>query len=100
MAERKSIDERIAALEEREKQLKAQKRKLKAQQSQAERKARTKRLIEVGAIVEKAIDLQLETKEKREALLQLLTQEKQNRSGETYSYGSYFKKELIKKFGE
>jgi hypothetical protein len=53
--EKRSIDERISELQEKQKQLKEQERKLKAQQSQAERKKRTKRLIEIGATVESVL---------------------------------------------
>lgn len=94
MAERKSINERIAALEEKEKQLKAQKKKLKAQQSQAERKARTKRLIETGAVLEKALGISLDTEAKRQALLDILIQERPGRNGSTYSYAAYFRKSI------
>ena len=44
--ERRSIDERIAELQEKQKQLKEQEKKLRAKQSQEERKKLTKRLIE------------------------------------------------------
>lgn len=54
-SEKRSYEERLAELQERQKQLKAQERKLKAQHSQAERKERTKRLIEVGATVESVL---------------------------------------------
>ena len=102
MAERKSIDERIAELEEKEKKLKAQKKKLKAQQSQAERKARTKRLIEIGAAVEKALGISLDSENKRQALMDILTQERVAKNGSTYSYATYFRNsiesEIEKKF--
>ena len=55
VAEKRSIDERISELQEKQKQLKEQEKKLRAQQSQAERKARTKRLIEIGATVESVL---------------------------------------------
>lgn len=50
-----SIEERIAKLQERQSQLKAQEKALKAKQSGAERKARTKRLIEIGGAVESVL---------------------------------------------
>lgn len=50
-----SIEERIAKLQERQSQLKAQEKALKAKQSVAERKARTKRLIEIGGAVESVL---------------------------------------------
>lgn len=92
----KSIDERIADIEARENRLKQQKKKLKAEQSKQARNARTKRLIEVGAIVEKAIGIEFDTPEKKEQLMAILTQERQGRNGSTYSYGSFFR-DLIEK---
>lgn len=49
--EKKSYEERISELHEKQKQLKEQEKKLRAQQSQAERKLRTKHLIEMGAAI-------------------------------------------------
>lgn len=49
--EKKSYEERISELQEKKKQLKEQEKKLRAQQSQAERKLRTKHLIEMGAAI-------------------------------------------------
>ena len=45
----KSLDEQIKSLQERQAQLKAREDDLKARRRERERKARTKRLIEVGA---------------------------------------------------
>lgn len=52
-ASKKTTEERIAELEEKQKQLKAQKRALMNRAKVEERKKRTHRLIQVGAIVEK-----------------------------------------------
>ena len=49
--ERRSIEERIAELQEKQKQLKEQEKKLKASISQEERKKRTKHLIEAGGTI-------------------------------------------------
>jgi len=49
--ERRSIEERIAELQEKQKQLKEQEKKLKAQASQKERKKRTQLLIKAGGIM-------------------------------------------------
>lgn len=46
------IEERLAELEEKEKKIKAQKRALQGRVSAEKRKARTKRLISIGAEVE------------------------------------------------
>ena len=48
-----SIDERLEKLKKQKEELKAKEKKLLAQKASAERKKRTKRLIEVGAAVEK-----------------------------------------------
>ena len=49
----KKMNERMTKLDAQQKQLKAKKRALKNRISQQKRKARTKRLIEKGAILEK-----------------------------------------------
>ena len=49
--EKKSINDRITELQEKQKQLKEQEKKLRAQQAQADRKLRTKHLIEMGAAI-------------------------------------------------
>ncbi len=85
----KSIEERIDDLQKKQAQLKAQEKALKAKKSQAERKARTKRLIEVGAILEKAMEMEFETQEDKDKLLRLLTEEKSDQSGSTYTIGSW-----------
>ncbi|MFB6367725.1 hypothetical protein ACFCP7_27560 [Paenibacillus elgii] len=50
---RRSPEERLADLEKKMEQLKAQKQRVQAQVNQKERKERTRRLIQVGAIFEK-----------------------------------------------
>lgn len=92
----KSIDERIAEIEAKENKLKQQKKKLKAEQSKQARNARTKRLIEVGAIIEKAIGIEFDTPEKKEQLLSLLTTERSNKYGVTYTYAAYFRDQMMK----
>ena len=52
---RRTYDERIEELEKRQEQLKAQERQLKKRQSAEERKRRTKRMIEMGAIIESVL---------------------------------------------
>ena len=51
----KSYDEKIADLEEKQRQLKAQEKALRARKSEEERKARTRRLIQVGAAIESVL---------------------------------------------
>lgn len=48
-----TYEEKLRKIEEKEKQLKAKRRKLIAQHSQEERKARTRRLIQLGGMAEK-----------------------------------------------
>ena len=55
-----TIDERIEKLEEKKEQLNQQVKQLKARKSQEERKARTKRLIEIGASVESVLGRPIE----------------------------------------
>jgi len=55
MATTKSYDERIADIQKRQEQLKAQEKALKKRQSEEMRKKRTRRLIELGGIVESVL---------------------------------------------
>ena len=82
-AEKRSIDERISELQDKQRQLKEQEKKLRAQQSQAERKARTKRLIEIGATVESVLGNPIE-KEDLPKLKNFLEQQ-----------GQYFSKAFV-----
>ena len=52
----KNFDEQIAKAEEQIRQLNTKKKRLISEQKQAERKKRTKRLIERGAILESVIE--------------------------------------------
>lgn len=72
----KTIDERIAEIEAKENALKQKKKRLKAEQSRKVRNARTKRLIETGAVVEKAMGMEFDTEEKRKALMDFLESKK------------------------
>ena len=56
----KTVEDKIKLLEEKEEKIKAQKKKLKAQLSQKERKERTRRLIQIGAIVESVTKTKIE----------------------------------------
>lgn len=51
----KNIDEKINELKQKQEQLKAQEKKLMAQKKEAERKARTHRLIQIGALIESIV---------------------------------------------
>ena len=60
MARRKTTSERIADVEKKEQQYAALKRQLKKRESEENRKARTKRLIMIGAEVEKTLGKPIE----------------------------------------
>jgi Skp family chaperone for outer membrane proteins len=60
MSEKRSFEDRIAELTKKQEQLEARKKALKAKQGQAERKARTKRLIEIGGAVESVLGRPIE----------------------------------------
>ena len=55
MASNKTHEERIADLQKKQEQLKAQEKALKKRQSEDARKKRTRRLIELGGIVESVL---------------------------------------------
>jgi hypothetical protein len=84
MAERTS-EERIAELDKKIEQIKAQKKAILAREKQAERKARTKRLIEVGATVESVLGRPIEQDELPK-LLNFLKQQEER--------GQYFSKAM------
>lgn len=78
MGSKKTESERIKELEEKIAQMKAQKQKLENRQKEKERKARTKRLIQIGALAEKYIAKgQVWTPEVWEIRLQHLLEEHQ-----------------------
>ena len=77
-----SIEERIEKLEEKKEQLNQQVKQLKARKSQEERKARTKRLIEIGASVESVLGRPIEHDELPK-LIDFL--ESQERRGQFFS---------------
>lgn len=69
-----SIDERLEKLKKQKEELKAKEKKLLAQKASAERKKRTKRLIEVGAAVESVLKQPIE-KEDLPKLINFLEQQ-------------------------
>lgn len=78
MGTRKTEIERIKDLEEKIAQMKAQKQRLENRQKEKERKARTRRLIQIGALAEKYIAKgQIWTSEVWEIRLQHLLEEHQ-----------------------
>lgn len=60
MATRRTSEEQLADIQKKIEQLKAKEKQIKARHSQEERKARTKRLIEVGATVESVLGRSIE----------------------------------------
>lgn len=66
MSVRKTDEERLQELEKKIKQIEARKKQVEARLKEKDRKARTKRLIEIGAIFEKYFAL--ESKEEAEKI--------------------------------
>jgi hypothetical protein len=66
---RKSDEERLRELEEQMEKMKARKQQIQSRLSQKERKARTKRLIEVGAIFEKHFEIEGQEQAEKIALM-------------------------------
>lgn len=88
---RKSVDQQIAETEERL-------RKLKAKKVSDDRKARTKRLIEAGAVLEKGLGAELASQESREALLAALCEERPRRNGDgTWTWGGELAREIAER---
>lgn len=73
----RNYDERIADLQKRQEQLKAQEKALKKKQSDEERKKRTRRLIELGGIVESVLERPT-TDEDKVKLLNFLKKQESN----------------------
>lgn len=76
MAQRKTIDERIAELQEKQAQLKAQEKALKAKQSAEKRKKDTHRKIVIGGAVESVLGVPLEEEDVQLLIAFLKDQEK------------------------
>lgn len=85
MATTKSYDERIADIQKRQEQLKAQEKALKKRQSEEMRKKRTRRLIELGGIVESILGRETVDEDKMRFLNILKKQE---------ANGNYFTKAM------
>lgn len=90
-----SIDEQIArkqAAAERKKAeaaaLKKEIRDLERKKAAAERKARTHRLVEVGAILERTAGMTFDTEDSRRALSVALTEELRYTNGQPFTRGS------------
>lgn len=72
----KTTEEKIAILDKRLEQIRAQKKALIAKEKIAERKARTKRLIEIGAAVESVVGFPI-LKDDLPKLINFLKQQEQ-----------------------
>ena len=79
MAEKLTNQERLEKLQKKQEQLKAREKALKARISTQERKARTKRLIEIGALVESALGRKLEEKDREKLSAYLKQSEEQGK---------------------
>lgn len=83
---RRTEEERLAELDQRMEQLKAKKQRLQSQVSQKERKARTRRLIQIGAIFEQYFGVQINEQMATDViktLHQLANKEEQQATTET-----------------
>jgi hypothetical protein len=87
MSTRKSIEEQLAEVRTKKTQLAEKEKRLKAQQKEHERKARTKRLIQLGGIVEKVLGRPT-TEDDLPKLLDYLEQQEQR--------GKFFSKAMNK----
>jgi hypothetical protein len=87
MSTRKSIEEQLAEVRSKKTQLAEKEKRLKAQQKEHERKARTKRLIQLGGIVEKVLGRPT-TEEDLPKLLDYLEQQEKR--------GNFFSKAMNK----
>lgn len=93
----KEEEEKLALHEERVKVARQRIKELKKRNSEEEKKKRTKRLIETGAVIESALGMEFDTEEKRKALLSILTEERLSNNNTSYTYGSNFKATIEKK---
>ena len=73
----KSYEDRIAEIQKKQEQLEAQKRALQKKQSEEDRKKRTRRLIELGGIVESVLGRPT-TEEDKIRLLNFLNRQEKN----------------------
>lgn len=83
---RKTDDERLLELQQQIEKLKKKEKLIKARQSEMERKARTKRLIEVGATVESVLKRPIEKEDLPKLKIFLEEQEKR---------GNFFSKAFL-----
>ncbi len=83
---RKTDDERLLELQQQIEKLKKKEKLIKARQSEMERKARTKRLIEVGATVESVLKRPIEKEDLPKLKMFLEEQEKR---------GNFFSKAFL-----
>lgn len=79
MARRRTTGEQITDLEKRMEQMATQKKQLLARKREEERKARTKRLIIIGAEVEKILGRSIEEKDLPKLRRFLIDQERRGR---------------------
>lgn len=93
MAEKRTartLDQRIAAKEDELKKKESELRALKKKARDEERRARTKRLVEVGATVESALGMELDERG-RKALYAWLTDVHKSTKGGTWTLAERFR---------
>ena len=71
---RKTDEELLAELQKKKEQLRAREQRIKARMNEKARKERTRRLIQLGAVVESALGKEFSTPEELERLKNSLTQ--------------------------
>jgi len=94
MSTRKSTAELLANAEEASRKARTRVSELKKRHVEEQRKKRTKRLIETGAIIEKVFEMEFDTEDKRKRLLTVLTKSRQYGNGTTCTFEQIIKKEL------
>ena len=89
MAEARPREERLADFDRKIEQLKAQKKAYLQREKQAERKARTKRLIEIGAVLEHVLGKPIEKSDLPALQFALETLEQNNNNWLTNTMQNY-----------
>lgn len=90
-------ESKLEKLKRREAQIKAQIKQEEAKYRAKERKARAKQLFELGTIMEKSFNLELQTAEDRDLLMQILTEKHCEENGHAWSYSDLIMEEFRQK---
>ena len=89
MAEMRSVEERLAELDQKMEQIKAQKKAILQKEKAQQKQAQIKRLFAVGAAVESVLGRPIE-REEIPKLIEFLEQKKKKLSGSDVGSGEYF----------